>query len=236
MHKDGEIDVRATYCVVTVSLLLGIATPELFAGVGDAVARCQTYEGGLAASAYERGSAPPSLGEAHGGYTYCAIACHLALSLLPATSPGPSVFAEPAAGAAGTAASSSGRQWSVDNSAASSKLDLDAALRWAVWQQGTAVEGGGMRGRTNKLVDGCYGWFSGGGLFTCLGGLMTLRADNDEQWWADATTDDETREAGSVDSNNGGGGGGGGTSDGWESLDEDEDGGSASLSLSSQKC
>lgn len=28
--------------------------------------------------------------------------------------------------------------------------------------QGVPVEGGGFRGRTNKLVDGCYSWWNGG--------------------------------------------------------------------------
>lgn len=35
-----------------------------------------------------------------------------------------------------------------------------------------AIEGGGFRGRTNKLVDGCYGWW-GGGMFGVLGGLLS---------------------------------------------------------------
>lgn len=30
--------------------------------------------------------------------------------------------------------------------------------------QGEAGEVGGFRGRTNKLVDGCYGWWVGGGV------------------------------------------------------------------------
>jgi protein farnesyltransferase subunit beta len=38
-------------------------------------------------------------------------------------------------------------------------------------QQASACEGGGFRGRTNKLVDGCYGWWVGG-LFAVLEGLV----------------------------------------------------------------
>lgn len=30
--------------------------------------------------------------------------------------------------------------------------------------QGEAIEGGGFRGRSNKLVDGCYSWWVGGGI------------------------------------------------------------------------
>lgn len=44
-----------------------------------------------------------------------------------------------------------------------STIDASAALRWTVLQQGEAIEGGGFRGRTNKLVDGCYSWWVGGG-------------------------------------------------------------------------
>ena len=29
--------------------------------------------------------------------------------------------------------------------------------------QGEAIEAGGFRGRSNKLVDGCYSWWVGGG-------------------------------------------------------------------------
>lgn len=43
-------------------------------------------------------------------------------------------------------------------------------------QQGTAIEGGGFRGRTNKLVDGCYGWWVGG-LFAVLDGLVREKQD-----------------------------------------------------------
>lgn len=37
--------------------------------------------------------------------------------------------------------------------------------------QGNAVEGGGFRGRTNKLVDGCYSWWNGG-LFSLIDALL----------------------------------------------------------------
>ena len=41
---------------------------------------------------------------------------------------------------------------------------MDAALRWSVMQQGESIEAGGFRGRSNKLVDGCYSWWVGGGV------------------------------------------------------------------------
>ena len=37
--------------------------------------------------------------------------------------------------------------------------------------QGLEAEGGGFRGRTNKLVDGCYSWWVGG-LFPLLDDIM----------------------------------------------------------------
>lgn len=37
-------------------------------------------------------------------------------------------------------------------------------MRWSALMQGEAIEGGGFRGRSNKLVDGCYSWWVGGGV------------------------------------------------------------------------
>jgi protein farnesyltransferase subunit beta len=50
--------------------------------------------------------------------------------------------------------------------------------------QGSEVELGGFRGRTNKLVDGCYSWWCGGA-FSLLealgvGGLQNLTAKDVE--------------------------------------------------------
>ncbi|CEH18799.1 Beta subunit of farnesyltransferase [Ceraceosorus bombacis] len=170
VHHGGEIDVRAAYCVVTVSLLLGIATPELFEGLPSFLGSCQTYEGGLASAshpAYKTSSngkviidpnAPrPTLGEAHAGYAFCALASHLALSLLPLPA---SELPEP-------------------------RIDVSALVAWSASLQANAADGGGFRGRTNKLVDGCYGWFSGGGMFTCLQAAVEMEAG---EWWKEAET------------------------------------------------
>ena len=66
VHHGGEVDVRSAYLMLAVAYLLDILTPELG---NDALAqyllRCQTYEGGF-------GGEPGN--EAHGGYTYCAVA------------------------------------------------------------------------------------------------------------------------------------------------------------------
>ena len=62
---DSEVDVRVTYCVISIASLFGILTDELKAGVKDYVLSCQTYEGGF-------GGEPGN--EAHGGYAFCAVA------------------------------------------------------------------------------------------------------------------------------------------------------------------
>ena len=71
MHIDGENDVRGTYTVIAISHLLQILTPELIHNVSNYIISCQTYEGGFGGE--------PMGTEAHGGYTFCAVA---ALSLL----------------------------------------------------------------------------------------------------------------------------------------------------------
>lgn len=64
MHSGGEHDTRSTYCVVVVTALLDISTPELTASTADWLLSCQTYEGGFAGVPHA---------EAHGGYTFCAL-------------------------------------------------------------------------------------------------------------------------------------------------------------------
>lgn len=50
---------------MSISRLLHMLTPELTYGVKEFILSCQTYEGGF-------GGYPCT--EAHGGYTYCAVA------------------------------------------------------------------------------------------------------------------------------------------------------------------
>ncbi|RHY86314.1 hypothetical protein DYB37_011407 [Aphanomyces astaci] len=64
-HDQGELDVRTTYCAISIASLFGILTPELTRGVVEFVAACQTYEGGFG---------PYPFQEAHGGYSFCASA------------------------------------------------------------------------------------------------------------------------------------------------------------------
>lgn len=65
MHLGGESDTRAVYCVLSVASMLDILTLELAEGVLEWLQSCQTYEGGFGGAPYD---------EAHGGYTFCAVA------------------------------------------------------------------------------------------------------------------------------------------------------------------
>ena len=73
----------------------------------------------------------PSLGEAHGGYTFCALASWVLLQPYLSTNEAP-------------------------------RVNIPQLIRWLVNMQGIESELGGFRGRTNKLVDGCYSWWVGG--------------------------------------------------------------------------
>eukprot|EP00240_Pyramimonas_obovata_P005810 CAMPEP_0118940664 /NCGR_PEP_ID=MMETSP1169-20130426/31998_1 /TAXON_ID=36882 /ORGANISM="Pyramimonas obovata, Strain CCMP722" /LENGTH=342 /DNA_ID=CAMNT_0006885215 /DNA_START=111 /DNA_END=1135 /DNA_ORIENTATION=- len=70
MHPTGEVDIRGTYTAIAVAEMLDIKTEEVMEGVGDFVARSQTYEGGM-------GGEPGT--EAHGGYAFCGLATHIML-------------------------------------------------------------------------------------------------------------------------------------------------------------
>ncbi|THH18071.1 hypothetical protein EW146_g2871 [Bondarzewia mesenterica] len=144
---DGEVDTRGIYCLLVAAYLLDILTPELIAGTAAFIASCQTYEGGFASASHpyfsaESSESPsqssclpfprPRLGEAHGGYTFCALASWVLLEpFLPEGESQPTI-------------------------------DGKRLLRWLVNMQGTEIELGGFKGRTNKLVDGCYSWWVGG--------------------------------------------------------------------------
>ncbi|OBZ72750.1 Protein farnesyltransferase subunit beta [Grifola frondosa] len=153
MHH-GEVDMRGIYCLITVATMLNMLTPELLAGVPEFIASCQTYEGGFgnasfpgwvfeeddperdgsSTDSFNPSSPRPPLGEAHGGYTFCATATWVLLQpylrlYYPSSAPA---------------------------------INRSALLRWLTQMQGIPAEIGGFRGRTNKLVDGCYSWWVGG--------------------------------------------------------------------------
>lgn len=139
--KHAEVDVRGIYCLIAVATLLDLITPSLISGTVGFIASCQTYEGGFASASqpyFSLGgklmSTPrPTLGEAHGGYTYCAVAAWCLLK----------PFLD------------------ADTDAKKPCIDLHRLNRWLVSIQGGASELGGFKGRTNKLVDGCYSWWCG---------------------------------------------------------------------------
>jgi len=62
----GERDIRGVYCALSVASLLNIMTDELIEGVLEYLQKCQTFEGGFGATLLQD--------EAHGGYTFCAVA------------------------------------------------------------------------------------------------------------------------------------------------------------------
>ena len=158
------------YCALTVTTLLNILTPDLARNTAQFIASCQTYEGGLASSAHpfahhDEHAAP--LGEAHGGYAFCAAASWAMLR----------AFSDP-----------SSPSFLPPPSPSRRALDVRALLRWSASLQAMPIEGGGFRGRTNKLVDGCYSWW-GGGLLPIVQSLLDEGAARE-----DDADDEERRE------------------------------------------
>jgi protein farnesyltransferase subunit beta len=68
IHVNGEMDMRGVYCALVCADICDVMCEDLTRGIGDMVAKCQTYEGGIACAPY---------GEAHGGYTFCGLAAML---------------------------------------------------------------------------------------------------------------------------------------------------------------
>ncbi|KAF7290563.1 Protein farnesyltransferase subunit beta [Mycena indigotica] len=171
VSQHSEVDTRGIYCLLVVATLLDIITPELVEGTAHFIASCQTYEGGFSSTSQPYYSADPSpanllpfprpaLGEAHGGYTFCGLASWVMLQpFLPSTS------------------------------TTKPSIDKNKLVRWLVQMQGVQAEMGGFKGRTNKLVDGCYSWWVGGafGLLDSIGinptSVATPEADGAD--WVD---------------------------------------------------
>jgi protein farnesyltransferase subunit beta len=143
-------------------------TPELLEGVPAFIKSCQTYEGGFSSASQPYFSPEPEgpptlldfprppLGEAHGGYTFCSLASWIMLQ--PYLSMQEPSFQRPI-------------------------LNFKTLLRWLVQMQGSEVELGGFKGRTNKLVDGCYSWWVGGcfALLSSLGIVGSHGHDRDHE-------------------------------------------------------
>lgn len=171
VHEGGEVDVRATYCVWCIASLTGIITHDLLSGMQGFLASCQSYEGGLASTSYPAYTSDlaldhtvprPALGEAHGGYAFCATAAYLGIRLIQ-----DDLFVS------GPKQRDSSSQYDSSNN-----LDLRKLTRWVLGLQCPfPSQGGGYKGRINKLVDGCYSWFSGSGMWGVLESLMQLEGD-----------------------------------------------------------
>ncbi|KAF8968548.1 terpenoid cyclases/protein prenyltransferase alpha-alpha toroid [Flammula alnicola] len=167
LQRSNTTACSGIYCLLTVATLLDILTPELVQGTASFIASCQTYEGGFASASHPSTSlsgsllpppAPrPPLGEAHGGYTFCALASWVLLRPYLASA-------------------------SQKEDAPTPTIDVKNLLRWLVNMQGIEIELGGFKGRTNKLVDGCYSWWCGGAfaLLEALGVGGIQNADSDE--------------------------------------------------------
>lgn len=67
----GEIDTRGSYLALAVASLTNIMCPAITEGAAGFLASCQRYEGGF-------GGEPGN--EAHGGYTFCALAALMILN------------------------------------------------------------------------------------------------------------------------------------------------------------
>ncbi|KAH7914880.1 terpenoid cyclases/protein prenyltransferase alpha-alpha toroid [Hygrophoropsis aurantiaca] len=141
----AEVDVRGIYCLLVCAYLLNLLTPELVEGTASFIASCQTYEGGFSSASQpyftstSDGSPSllefprPPLGEAHGGYTFCAVASWVML-----------------------------QPFLQNSGVRRPTINYKTLLRWLTQMQGSEIELGGFKGRTNKLVDGCYSWWVAG--------------------------------------------------------------------------
>ena len=178
VSHDAEVDVRGLYCLLVTATMLNMLTPELLDGVPEFIAACQSYEGGFSSSSLpylngaESSKCPkPCLGEAHGGYTFSCLASWVLVQ--------PYLIALRESG---------------DLAKASVAINLKSLLRWMVNMQEGELNLGGFRGRTNKLVDGCYSWWVGGcfPLLESLGVAVESTADvaqppkSEEEGWQDA--------------------------------------------------
>lgn len=170
-----KLTASGTYCLLVVATLLDIITPELVHNVDKFIAACQTYEGGFACSTWAFGVGPyddptesttrAAMAEAHGGYTSCSLASHFLLSSIVPTDGAPLASLAPSFPA---------------------PIDVASAVRWSALMQGEAGEAGGFRGRSNKLVDGCYGWWVGGG-FPVLETLLKREKSRQDALHADTS-------------------------------------------------
>ncbi|KYN99105.1 putative farnesyltransferase beta subunit [Plasmodium gaboni] len=65
VHINGEIDMRGTYCAISICSMCHILTNQVKKNVEKYILSCQNYEGGFTSEKFQ---------ECHGGYSYCALA------------------------------------------------------------------------------------------------------------------------------------------------------------------
>lgn len=143
---------------------------------------CQSYEGGLSSTSFPTYTRDlkldttrhrPALGEAHGGYAFCAAAAYLGLSLLDDSHYSTSSGSSPA---------------HPQPRSHGNRLDIRKLTRWTLdLQCPFPSQGGGFKGRINKLVDGCYSWFSGAGMWGVVESLQQV--ENEKKKARTTTTD-----------------------------------------------
>ena len=128
---DGEEDVRGLYCAIAVGRILGLKEDdELWEGCREYIAELQGFDGGFGG---EVGN------EAHGGYTYCGVACMRLLGMLGGDE---QLLKEERTKGRGKG-----------------KVDIGLLREWCAMRQ--MRFSGGFQGRCNKLVDSCYSFWVG---------------------------------------------------------------------------
>ncbi|PLW27890.1 hypothetical protein PCASD_22234 [Puccinia coronata f. sp. avenae] len=140
--------------------MLNLLTPELVRDLPQYLVNCQTHEGGMAATSVLVPTDQTFAGLS-GNHTGAPVgeahggytSCGLASYFFLQGCPGLSD---------------------------TRKLNFEACLRWAAQTQAFPIEGGGFRGRTNKLVDGCYIWWCGG-LFPLLEAMIVPETSDLQQ-------------------------------------------------------
>lgn len=131
----------------------------LSAGTAEWLLRCQTYEGGFAGCPNQ---------EAHGGYTFCALAALTLLGQEASCDYRALLVSRSSSSGAGTDQKETERN---DDHVClfGGGGGVGVAQRWACQRQMRCE--GGFQGRTNKLVDGCYSFWQGA-LFPLLQRLL----------------------------------------------------------------
>lgn len=142
VSEGGESDCRAIYCALSTATLLG-GMDFLFEGGQNDIQKCLDFISSCQSFDGGFGATPST--EGHMGYSYCALASICILLEY-----------------------SSKKGW--NNISIHGKIDLLSLFRWAQSLQCPITNG--FRGRTHKLVDGCYS-FWGGSLFA-LGRRVAL--------------------------------------------------------------